>query len=133
MLQFLNRVDDVQVAQLCKVSTEDAETLSAMVKLAQQNGQQAMAKIAAITCRTLQEGWCPARHQDEAASAAVLAKWLSARTENSARSSRTRRLRTLRHCFSHSTERTVRLEFDNRQRARERRRHRIPLSLRPIT
>ena len=49
-----------------------------------------MAKIAAITCRTLQEGWCPARHQDEAASAAVLAKCLSARTENSARSSRTR-------------------------------------------
>ena len=39
-------------------------------------------------------GWCPARHQDEAASAAVLAKCLSARTENSARSSRTCRLRT---------------------------------------
>ena len=34
-----------------------------------------MAKIA-ITCRTLQEEWCPARHQDEAASAAVLAKCL---------------------------------------------------------
>ena len=38
-LQFLNRVDDVQsvlMAQLCKVSTEDVETLSAMVKLAQE-------------------------------------------------------------------------------------------------
>ena len=53
-----------------------------------------MAKIAATTCRTLQEEWCPARHQDEAASAAVLAKCLSARTENSAKSSRTCRLRT---------------------------------------
>ena len=57
-----------------------------------QDGQEAMAKIAAITCRTLQEEWCPACHQDEAASAAVLAKCLSASTENSARSSRTRRL-----------------------------------------
>ena len=59
-----------------------------------QDGQEAVAKIAAITRRTLQEGWCPARHQDEAASAAVLAKCLSARTEYSARSSRTCRLRT---------------------------------------
>ena len=57
-----------------------------------QDGQEAMAMIAAITCRTQQEELCPARHQDEAASAAVLAKCLSARTENSARSSRTRRL-----------------------------------------
>ena len=40
-----------------------------------------MAKLAVITCRTLQEEWCPARHQDEAASAAVLAKCLSARME----------------------------------------------------
>ena len=41
-----------------------------------------MAKIAATMCRTPQEGWCPARHQDEAASAAVVVKRLCARTEN---------------------------------------------------
>ena len=86
-----------------------------------------MAKIAAITCRTLQEEWCPARHQDEAASAAVLAKCLSARTENSATSLKNVQVgnavevirvekNLLRHCFSHSTERKVRLEFDNSQR-----------------
>ena len=33
-----------------------------------------MAKIVAIMCSTPQEVWCPARHQDEAASAAVLVK-----------------------------------------------------------
>ena len=48
-----------------------------------------MTKIVAIMCSTPQEGWCPARHQDEAESAAVLEKCLSARMENSAKSSRT--------------------------------------------
>ena len=108
-----------------------------------------MAKIAAITCRTLQEEWCPARHQDEAASAAVLAKCLSARTENSARSSRACRLRTQSESRSSGSrelaqtlilslnrahsQTTVRLEFDNSKRPRERRRHRIPVSLRLST
>ena len=89
-------------------------------------------KMAATTCRTLPEGWCRARYQDEAARSSKSSSAVkvpvckngehqeiirNTQVENAVENEGIKsREHQHRHCVSHVSERSVRLEFDNSQR-----------------